>query len=93
MASHRHVGMGTLLMFVYFSIAAEGPQCFECSLCFYFYIMKRILKEMVVRYSNAPICRMASWMDEEAFRTDGKKILKYSTCMRDTAEATDLRGH
>jgi hypothetical protein len=55
--------------------------------------MKRISKEMVVQYSNTPICRMASWMDEEAFRTDGKKILKYSTCMRDTAEATDLRGH
>ena len=38
--------------------------------------MKRISKEMVVQYSNAPTCRMASWVDEEAFRTDGKKILK-----------------
>jgi hypothetical protein len=38
--------------------------------------MKRISKEMVVQYSNEPICRMASWMDEEAFRTDGKKNLE-----------------
>jgi hypothetical protein len=62
-----------LLMVVYYSLAAEGPQRFKCGFCFYIDIMKRISGEMVVHYSNVRLKPKAGSMDEKGSQAERRR--------------------